>query len=90
VPQAPLPSSPNAPPASSEEGRGAGDREEEEGEEGALAVVLKYVEACRISGQGGAGGEEEEGEGTSWAREQAAPKPTLLPELKFHDLVFGQ
>lgn len=52
-------------------------------------MVLKYVESCRISGQGGVGCEEE-GEGTSWAREQAAFKPTLLPDLKFHDLVFGQ
>ncbi len=26
----------------------------------------------------------------TWTHEQAAIKPLLLPDLKFHDLVFGQ
>jgi hypothetical protein len=33
-------------------------------------------------------GESEDGI-SSWARLQARESPVLLPELKFHDLVFG-
>jgi hypothetical protein len=54
----------------------------------ALEKVLEYIERCRISGLGGAA--DDDGKGSSWAKEQAALKPTLLPDLKFHDLVFGQ
>lgn len=53
-----------------------------------LQKVLEYIERCRINGQGGL--PDDDGQGSSWAKEQAAIKPTLLPELKFHDLVFGQ
>jgi hypothetical protein len=53
-----------------------------------LEIVLNYMEQCRVNGQGGA--PDDDGKGTFWAREQAALKPTLLPDLKFHDLVFGQ
>jgi hypothetical protein len=53
-----------------------------------LEVLLNYIEKCRLNGQGGA--PDDDGKGSSWAREQAALKPTLLPDLKFHDLVFGQ
>lgn len=57
-------------------------------EETPLEIALKYIEECRINGQGGE--PDDDGKGTFWAREQAALKPTLLPDLKFHDLVFGQ
>lgn len=53
-----------------------------------LQKILEYIEKCRINGQGGL--PDDDGQGSSWAKEQAALKPTLLPELKFHDLVFGQ
>lgn len=59
-----------------------------EPEESPVEIALQYIEQCRINGQGGA--PDDDGNGTFWAREQAALKPTLLPELKFHDLVFGQ
>ena len=54
--------------------------------------LLEYMERCRVSGRGGGGDDEdEEGEGgSSWARAQGAAEPTLLPNLKFHDLVFGK
>ena len=39
------------------------------------------------SGSGGSGGM---GDVDDWIALQAAPTPTLLPSLKFHDLVFGQ
>jgi hypothetical protein len=56
-----------------------------------LERLLEYMERCRVSGRGGdVSVDEEEGLGSTWAREQAAVKPTLLPGLKFHDLVFGQ
>lgn len=32
----------------------------------------------------------EEDPSLQWKKEQAALTPTLLPHLKFHDLVFGQ
>ena len=48
-----------------------------------LARVLAYMEQIKPS--------EEEGDGTSsWAKDQMSESPTLLPSLKFHDLVFGQ
>lgn len=42
-----------------------------------------------VEGQG-QGEEEEEGEGDDWRAAQAASTPTLLPTLRFHELVFGQ
>ena len=50
------------------------------------------MERCRVNGMGGDASMDDDGngEGSAWAREQAAAKPTLLPDLKFHDLVFGK
>lgn len=48
-----------------------------------LAKVLAYMEQIKPS--------EDEGDRTSsWAKDQMSESPTLLPSLKFHDLVFGQ
>lgn len=47
----------------------------------ALASVLKYMEDIKPAG-------EQEGV-SSWSKTQMAESPTLLPSLKFHDLVFG-
>ena len=41
-------------------------------------------------GQGEVAEGEEEGEGDDWRAAQAASTPTLLPTLRFHELVFGQ
>ena len=46
-----------------------------------MSRVLAYMEEIKPP-------EEEEG-ASSWARAQMAETPTLLPKLKFHDLVFG-
>jgi serine/threonine protein kinase len=46
-----------------------------------LPRVLAYMEEIKPA-------EEEEG-GSSWSKAQMAETPTLLPNLKFHDLVFG-
>ena len=32
---------------------------------------------------------EQDEDGSSWSKAQMAETPTLLPTLKFHDLVFG-
>lgn len=46
-----------------------------------VAIVIRYMEIIKPPDQV---------EGASpWAREQMAESPTLLPKLKFHDLVFG-
>jgi serine/threonine protein kinase len=44
--------------------------------------VVAYMEQLKPS-------EESEG-ASSWSKQQMAETPTLLPDLKFHDLVFGQ
>jgi len=54
-----------------------------EGNNTALARVLKCMEALKPPN------EEEEGSSSSWSKVQMAETPTLLPSLKFHDLVFG-
>ena len=47
----------------------------------ALATVLRYMDDIKPAG-------EDEG-ASSWSKMQMAESPTLLPSLKFHDLVFG-
>jgi len=47
---------------------------------GGLRGILGYADDCRPD-------EEEDARG--WVAAQMAAAPTLLPELKFHDLVFG-
>ncbi len=47
-----------------------------------LVRVLAFMEQCRPKGR--APGEK------SWHEIQLEPTPTLLPDMRFHDLVFGQ
>lgn len=47
--------------------------------------VMHYIDQC-IENAGGL----ETGQVPQWSLEQANMKPVLLPELKFHDLVFGK
>ena len=49
--------------------------------ENRLPRVLRYMEQIKPAA-------DEEGE-SSWAKAQMAESPTLLPDMKFHDLVFG-
>lgn len=49
--------------------------------QGFASRVLSYMESIKPA-------EEEEGV-SSWAKAQMSETPTLLPNLKFHDLVFG-
>lgn len=52
-----------------------------------LRRVRHYMDKLRppkIDGESDAGG------ASNWAKAQMAESPTLLPNLKFHDLVFGQ
>ena len=65
-----------------------GDKSEEtsadensNGQQQQLPRVLAYMAQIKPP--------EEEGGASSWARAQMAKTPTLLPKLKFHDLVFG-
>lgn len=59
--------------------------EEEEEEEAGLKRVLDYMR--QLQPVGDASGDDD---GTSpWAKAQMSETPTLLPTLKFHDLVFG-
>lgn len=46
-------------------------------------ILLEYMERCRLHG----GRDAQPGD---WLQAQAAPAPTRLPELRFHDLVFGR
>lgn len=66
-----------------------------------LELVRLYMRNCRIVGKGGKlsnceGGaineedEEDEDAPSWWARGQASLMPSKLPELRFHDLVFGK
>ena len=48
---------------------------------GALQTVLKFMEDIKPAA-------EEEG-ASPWSKMQMEESPTLLPSLKFHDLVFG-
>lgn len=54
----------------------------ERGEGIGLALVLAYIKKLQPP-------EEVEGGTSSWSKAQMAESPTLLPHLKFHDLVFG-
>eukprot|EP00980_Cylindrotheca_fusiformis_P009674 scaffold2141_cov120-Cylindrotheca_fusiformis.AAC.9 len=55
--------------------------EEEEAEPVQKNRVLAYMESIKPP--------EEESGASAWAIEQMSETPTLLPNLKFHDLVFG-
>mmetsp|Transcript_5701 Transcript_5701/g.9305 ORF Transcript_5701/g.9305 Transcript_5701/m.9305 type:complete len:629 (-) Transcript_5701:131-2017(-) len=68
-----------------------------------LQFVRRYMKQCRISGRGGdpksaedygtdedEDSDDDEGAPSSWSVDQACAQPKLLPELRFHDLVFGQ
>jgi hypothetical protein len=56
------------------------------------ARLLAYARRC-CGGGGGSGEADADAEGPSadksWTAALAAPSPTLLPALRFHDLVFG-
>ncbi|CAB9506134.1 IPL1-related protein kinase 2 [Seminavis robusta] len=52
-----------------------------------LAYVLRYMEQCKPPGMDE---NEDENASSSWSKAQMSETPTLLPDLKFHDLVFGQ
>jgi Protein kinase domain len=54
----------------------------------ALGLQQRQKEG-EVEGEKDAEGEEE-GEGDDWRAAQAASTPTLLPTLRFHELVFGQ
>ena len=65
-------------------------------------LVRMYWRRCRVSGSGGdptsINDDDESNDDenddidlpSSWSRDQACLKPKLLPQLRFHDLVFGQ
>lgn len=68
-----------------------------------LQLVRKYMKQCRISGRGGdpksaedygtdedEDSDDDEDAPSSWSVDQACAQPKLLPELRFHDLVFGR
>ena len=58
------------------------DFDDENSETQALSKVISYMNQIKPV--------EDESDGTSsWAKTQMAESPTLLPSLKFHDLVFG-
>ena len=58
--------------------------EDNDEEESGLKRVLDYMSQLKPTTDG------EDDDGTSpWAKAQMAETPTLLPSLKFHDLVFG-
>ena len=67
--------------ADEEDGEGDGESEEKE----CLAKMLAYMESCLPAAE-----EAARSSVGSWLAEQAAPTPTLLPSLRFHDLVFGR
>lgn len=52
-----------------------------------LVHVLYYMEQCKPPGMED---DEDEHASSSWSKAQMSETPTLLPDLKFHDLVFGQ
>ena len=51
--------------------------------------VLAFIESLKPPGGGTTSFTDEDGI-SSWARAQMSESPVLLPDLKFHDLVFGQ
>lgn len=55
--------------------------------ESSLTRIRKYIEKLKPS-TSESEGESEDGI-SSWAKAQARESPVLLPDLKFHDLVFG-
>ncbi|KAL7512700.1 hypothetical protein ACHAXN_009772 [Cyclotella atomus] len=76
--------------AAIEEGDEESGDDDDTGEENNLLVssamqkVRSYMEKLKLP-------EDETGDGiSSWAKSQMLESPVLLPNLKFHDLVFGQ
>jgi hypothetical protein len=51
--------------------------------------ILAFIEKCLPSTAPRTAEEEEQARLDDWLAIQAAATPTLLPNLKFHDLVFG-
>lgn len=47
-------------------------------------IMLRYMQLCLPEG-----GDAKPSCESDWNVQQAAPSPTMLPSLKFHDLVFG-
>jgi hypothetical protein len=62
-------------------------RREGEGEGQGYKILENYIERCLPSKKETETGEESKEE--DWLAVQAAVTPTLLPSLRFHDLVFG-
>jgi serine/threonine protein kinase len=60
---------------------------EEEEEEVGLKRVLQYMSQLKPAEDGS--GDDDDGT-SPWAKAQMSETPTLLPTLKFHDLVFGR
>ena len=54
-----------------------------------LARILKFIQRCLPDTAPRTAEEEEAARQQDWRTVQAAVSPSLLPELRFHDLVFG-
>lgn len=54
-----------------------------------LARLLAFVQRCLPDSAPRTAEEEETARLLDWRNVQAAVSPSLLPDLKFHDLVFG-
>ena len=50
---------------------------------------MNYVQQCLPATAPLSAAEQEEARAADWNAMQAAASPSLLPNLKFHDLVFG-
>lgn len=57
-------------------------------ETAAMSCILSYIRRCKGLSVDGNG--EEDSDRIDWLSAQASPTPTLLPNLKFHQLVFGK
>lgn len=75
------------------EGKSSGEEEsrsEKHGPRGeGLARILNFVQRCLPETAPRTAEEEEAARLQDWRTVQAAVSPSLLPDLKFHDLVFG-
>ena len=54
-----------------------------------IMKLREFVRKISPLSEEGAGGETESSHLSSWAVAQLSESPMLLPDLKFHDLVFG-
>ena len=68
--------------SSSSSKRGKDDKDSSSGV--GIRRIMAYMGECQPSAE-----DIEDGQ-RRWVAAQSAPAPTLLPDLKFHDLVFGQ